>query len=323
MKAVTYNRYGPPDVLELRDVETPTPKENEVLVRIRAAAVTTAEMALRKGEPIFARLVTGLRAPKESIPGSELAGEVVSVGPAVSAYRAGDEVVAATGASLGACAEYICIAEDGAITRKPGGATFEEAVAVCEGGLTALPFLRDLGHIEAGQRVLVNGASGAVGAAAVQLARHFGAEVTGVCGTTHVELVRSLGADHVIDYTIEDFTENGVRYDIVFDVAGKSSYRRARSSVRRGGAYLTTVISPAILFQMAATTRFTSTRAAITFTGLRKPAAKAQDLEFLWGLVRDGRFRPVVDRSYPLDDVVEAHRYVESGSKHGSVLVTM
>jgi NADPH:quinone reductase-like Zn-dependent oxidoreductase len=322
MKAIVYQRYGSPDVVRLEEIDDPAPRDNEVLIRVHATTVSTAGMAARKGDPFIARLFTGLRRPKK-IPGSELAGEVEAAGKDVQLFSEGDQVVAATGAGAGAHAEYICVAEDGALARKPADATLEEAVAVCEGGLTALPFLRDKGRIQSGQSVLINGASGAVGTAAVQLAKHFGAEVTGVCSTRHLDLVRSLGADEVIDYTTVDFTQTDKTYDIIFDAVGKSSFLRCRGSLNEGGVYLTTVPSLAILPQMLWTSRIGSKRAAIAFTGLRPPREMAKDLDFLGELMGAGGIRPVIDRRYPLEQTAEAHRYVETGHKQGSVVITV
>jgi len=322
MKAIVYQKYGSPDVVRVEEVPEPTPKDNEVLIRVRATTVSTAEMAGRKGDPFIARLFTGLRRPKK-IPGSELAGDVESTGKEVQRFTEGDQIVAATGADLGAHAEYVCVAEDGALARKPADATYEEAVAVCEAGLTALPFLRDKGRIQSGQSVLINGASGAVGTGAVQLAKHFGAEVTGVCSTKHLDLVRSLGADEVIDYTTQDFTGTGETYDIIFDAVGKSSFSRCRGSLKKHGVYLTTVPSLAIFPQMLWTSKIGSRRAAIALTGLRPPREKVKDLVLCGELMGTGDIRPVIDRSYRLEQAAEAHRYVETGHKQGSVVITL
>ena len=322
MKAIVYQKYGSPDVVRVEEVPEPTPKDNEVLIRVRATTVSTAEMAGRKGDPFIARLFTGLRRPKK-IPGSELAGDVESTGKEVQRFTEGDQIVAATGADLGAHAEYVCVAEDGALARKPADATYEEAVAVCEAGLTALPFLRDKGRIQSGQSVLINGASGAVGTGAVQLAKHFGAEVTGVCSTKHLDLVRSLGADEVIDYTTQDFTGTGETYDIIFDAVGKSSFSRCRGSLKEHGVYLTTVPSLAIFPQMLWTSKIGSRRAAIALTGLRPPREKVKDLVLCGELMGTGDIRPVIDRSYRLEQAAEAHRYVETGHKQGSVVITL
>ena len=324
MKAVVYREYGGPEVLRVEDVETPAPGPDELLIRVAATTVSTAEMAMRSGRPFFARVVSGLRKPKRAtIPGSELAGEVAAVGANVTAFTVGDRVVASTGAGLGANAELSRVAADGAVVRIPDGASYEDTVAVCAGGLTALPFLRDAGRIAPGERVLINGASGAVGTAAVQLAKHLGAHVTGVSGAVSAGLVASLGADEVIDYAQTDFTTTGQRYDIVFDVAGKSSFSRCRASLTPGGRYLRTVPSLAILAQMPVTSHVGSRRAIVMFTGLRKPADKARDLAFLMGLLDSGRIRAVIGRRFRLEESVEAHQFVEGDGKQGSVVLTV
>jgi NADPH:quinone reductase-like Zn-dependent oxidoreductase len=324
MRAVRFRRYGGPEVLRVEDVQTPEPAEGQLLVRVHATTVSTAEMAMRKGEPFFARLVSGLRRPrKPTTPGSELAGEVTAVAPDVGRFAIGERVVGSTGASLGANAEYAVLEQDGALARIPDGASFEDAAVVCEGGLTALPFLRDAGRIEAGERVLVNGASGGVGSAAVQLAKHFGAHVTGVCSAGSAELVQSLGADEVIDCRTTDFTTAGQTYDIVFDVVGNSSSGRCRGSLKPSGRYLRTVPSLGVVARMLWTTRVGSKRATLMFTGLRKPSDKAKDLAFLMGLLASGAIRPVIGKRFELDASVDAHRYVESGGKQGSVVLTV
>jgi NADPH:quinone reductase-like Zn-dependent oxidoreductase len=323
MKAVVNREYGGPDVLRLEEVETPRPGRGEVLVRVRASTVSTAQMALRRGRPFFARLLTGLQRPKEVIGGSEIAGEVAAVGEGVTHFREGEAVMGATGAGFGAHAEYVCIPEDGALARQPAEVAHGDAVAVCEGSLTALPFLRDVAQLKPGEQILINGAAGGVGTAAVQLAKHLGADVTAVCSARHADLVSSLGADRVIDYATEDFTRSGARYDVVFDAAGKSSFGKAGRVLRDGGVYMTTVIGLRILPQMLWTSRFGRKRAAITFTGLRKPAEKAADLQYIAGLVEAGKVRPVVDRKFPLESAAEAHRYVESGKKQGIVVLTV
>jgi NADPH:quinone reductase-like Zn-dependent oxidoreductase len=306
----------------VEEVEQPTPAGNQVLVRVHATTVSTAEMAMRKGKPFFARFVSGLRRPrKPTTPGSELAGEVTAIGPAVTRFAVGDRVVGSTGASLGANAEYTVLEETGALARIPDGVSHENAVAVCEGGLTALPFLRDAGKVKAGERVLINGASGGVGSTAVQLAKQLGAHVTGVCSAGSVDLVRSLGADEVIDYRTTDFTATGETHDIVFDVVGNSSFGRCRDSLNAGGRYLRTVPSLGVLARMVWTSRVGSKRAVLMLTGLRKPADKAKDLAFLMDRIESGALRPVVGRRFSLDQSVEAHRFVEDGAKQGSVVL--
>jgi NADPH:quinone reductase-like Zn-dependent oxidoreductase len=322
MKAIVYHEYGSPDVLRLEEVERPTAKDNEVLIRVHAAVVSTAETIARKGDPFIARLATGLIGPKKTVLGSEFAGEIEAIGKDVKRFSVGDQVFASSGASLGAHAEYICLPEDGAMATKPVNMTYEEAAAVSEGGLTALPFLRDKGKIERGQTVLINGASGAVGTSAVQLTKYFGAVVTGVCSTTNVELVRSLGADEVIDYTREDFTGTDETYDIIFDAVGKSSFSRCRGALKPGGIYLTTVPTPAIVWQMLWTSKVGGKRAVFAATGLRPAKEKAKDLLFLKELCEAGALKPVIDRRYPMEQAADAHRYVETGHKKGHVVIT-
>jgi NADPH:quinone reductase-like Zn-dependent oxidoreductase len=322
MQAIVYTTYGPPDVLRIEEVATPIPKDNEVLIRIHAAAVTSTDVNLRGGDKLM-RLVFGLRRPRRPILGTEFAGEIAAVGKDVTRFKAGDQIFAATGSGFGAYAEYICLPEDGALAPKPANATYAEAAAICEGGMTALPFLRDKGNIQRGQRVLINGASGAVGNAAVQLAKAFGADVTGVTSTANVDLVKSLGADTVVDYTREDFTRNGRTYDIIFDAVGKSSFARCKDSLAPGGVYLATVPSLALYAHVLRTAKSSGKKAKVAATGLRPPAEKARDLLVLKELTETGKFKPVIDRSYPMDQIAEAHRHVATGHKKGHVVVTM
>jgi len=313
MKAIVHTKYGPPEVLQLQEVPKPIPKDDEVLVRIHATTVTAEDCTFRKAglsmpptlPRMGARFVTGLTRPKKIL-GTQLAGDIEAVGQGVTRFEQGDAVFAATGAGLGTYAEYICLPEEGALAIKPDNLTYEEAAAVPSGALTALPFLRDAGNVQSGQEVLINGASGSVGTYAVQLAKQFGAEVTGVCSTANLKLARSLGADHVIDYTKEDFTKTGKTYDVIFDTVGKNSFPRCRGSLRHGGVYLTTVLTLAILLQMPWTRRFGAKRAIIMFTGLRPLRDKANDLVFLKELIEAGKLKPVIDRRYPLEQIVEA-----------------
>ena len=322
MKAVVYTTYGPPDVLQITEVAKPTPMDNEVLIRVHAAAVTTTDCNLRGGDKLM-RLVFGLRRPKRPVLGTEFAGEIEAVGKGVRRFGVGDQVFAATGAGFGAHAEYICLPEDGALAPKPANATFAEAAALCEGGMTALPFLRDTGKIQRGHRVLINGASGAVGASAVQLAKVFGADVTAVCGPTNVDLVRSLGADTVIDYSKADFTRTGQIYDIIFDAVGMSSFSRCKGALKPDGVYLSTVPSLALYAHVLWTAKLGEKKARVAATGLRPASEKAKDLHYLRGLAEAGTLKPTLDRSYPMAQVADAHRHVETGHKKGSVVITM
>ena len=319
MKAIVYTRFGPPEVLQLAEVEKPAPKDNEVLIQIHAATVCAEDPDMR-ASPGF----NGIRQPKNPILGEYLAGEIEAVGKDVTRFRAGDQVYG--GASLrrfGAYAQYLCMPEDGALAIMPANMTYDEAAAVPNGGLTALPFLRDKGRIQSGQHVLVNGASGAVGSSAVQIAKGYGADVTGVCSTTNLELVRSLGADSVIDYTQEDFTERGETYDIIFDTVGKSSFSRCRDSLEEGGVYLTTVPTPEGCLSLLRPRSVGRKSVGFAATGLRRARKKAKDLVVLAELVEAGELRAVIDRRYPLEQIAEAHRYVENGHKKGNVVITV
>jgi NADPH:quinone reductase-like Zn-dependent oxidoreductase len=323
MKAAVYHRYGAPDVLSITEVEKPEPHDGEVLVKVHAASVTAADCAARKGSPLAARMAFGLFGPKHRILGTEFAGVVQAAGNSVSRFAAGDRVYGATGMNFGAHAEFICLPEDGALAAMPGKLSFAESAALSEGTMTALPFLRDVAQLKPGQSVLVNGASGSVGTSAVQLGKHLGAEVTGVCGTRNLELVKSLGADEVIDYTREDFTRAGRSWDVIFDAVGKSTFGRCRRVLALRGIYMTTVPSLAVFVQMIWTARRGGQRAVIEFAGLRPPADKARDLQYIAGLAEAGKLKPVLDRSYPLEQIAAAHGYVDGGHKTGHVVLTM
>ena len=321
MKAITYTKYGSPDVLQLKEVAKPTPKDNELLIRIEATTVTAVDSIFRQGSSLSGRFFTGLARPKRPVLGSTLAGEVEAVGKDVTLFKEGDQVFGAT-ADFGAHAEYICLPEDGALAMKPASISYEEAVAT-NGILTALPFLRDTGQIQSGQKILINGASGSVGSYAVQLAKQMGAEVTGVCSTEKMEFVKSLGADKVIDYKKEDFTDSGETYDIIFDAAGKSSYGHSKHALKENGVYLSTVLSAGIVLDVLRTSLMGSKKAKIAFTGLRPASEKAKDLRFLIELMEAGQLKSLIDRSYPLAQTAEAHRYVDTGRKKGSIVITV
>ena len=321
MKAIVCTQYGPAEVLEVREVETPAPKEDEVQIRIHATAVVATDPMFRKGEPFITRFFNGLTKPNHAIPGDVLAGEIEAAGKAVTKYRKGDQVFAACAMTQGGQAEYICLPEDGPLALKPVNMTYEQAAGVCDGGLGALNFLRDAAKIQNGQTILINGASGSVGTYAVQLARYFGANVTGVCSTGNLELVKSLGAHQVIDYTREDFTRAGRTYDIIFDAVGVSSFARCQNSLTQSGVYVTTVPTPDFLFHVLRTSRSRGRRAAFVAPGLRSASDKAKDLTFLKELSEAGKLSSVIDRSYRLDQIREAHRYVETGHKKGNVVI--
>jgi len=321
MKAIVHTKYGPPDVLQLKEVAKPIPTDNEVLIRVYATTVTAADCTFRKGDRFDSRVVvTGLIRPRKSIPGAVFAGEIESVGKDVTLFGKGDQIFGSSGTGLGAYAEYKCLpADSGPVAIKPANMTYEEAAAVCDGAITALLFLRK-GNIQSGQKVLIYGASGSVGTAAVQLARYFGVEVTGVCSTTNLELVKSLGADKVIDYTKEDFTKNGQTYDIIFDAVGKSSFSRCKGSLKQRGVYLTTNPGPSVYIQMLWTSMIGSKKVIWAPTGLME---KAEDLKFLKELIEAGKIKSVIDRRYPLEQIAEAHSYVEKGHKKGNVVITV
>ena len=314
MRAVVYDRYGAPDVLRLEDVERPVPNEDEVLVKIHATTVNRTDCGWRSAKPFIVRYFIGLRRPKRKILGMELAGEVEAVGSAVSEFHVGDEVFGVKG--FGAHAELTCIRESAPLAHKPTGTSFEEAAAVCDGACIALSCLRGA-DLRQGRSIVVYGASGSVGTAAVQLANYFGADVTAVCNTKNVELVRSLGAGEVIDYTQEDFTKNGTTYDVIFDAVGKHTFRRCRRSLKPGGIYIATD-GFRNLFLALWTSRVGDKRAKLGLAKYRK-----QDVLFLKELIEAGRYRAVIDRTYPLEDVVEAARYVETGEKTGNVVLTV
>ncbi|MCH7576002.1 MAG: NAD(P)-dependent alcohol dehydrogenase [Candidatus Marinimicrobia bacterium] len=322
MKAIVCTKYGPPEVLQLQEVEKPVPKDNEVLIKVYAATATTSGLAGRKGEPFFARLFTGLTKPKKNILGIELAGEIEAVGKDVTLFRVGDQIFGHAGLGFGAYAEFISLPEEAALVIKPANRTYEESVAVVEGGLTALHFFRDKGTIESGQEVLIIGASGSVGTAAVQVAKYFGAEVTGVCSTTNIDLVKSLGADKVIDYTQEDFSKDGVTYDIIFDTLGKSSFSHSKGSLKQKGVYLDSG-GAATIFPMLWTSMFGRKKAIIKATYVRPAKKIIKDLVILKELIETGKIQSVIDRRYPLEQTAEAHRYVEKGHKKGNVVITV
>jgi NADPH:quinone reductase-like Zn-dependent oxidoreductase len=316
MKAVVARRYGPPEILRIEEVPRPEPKENEVLVRVRATTVTRSDCGFRAASPFFSRAFTGLRRPKQPIVGMELAGVVEGVGSAVTEFAVGDEVF---GLRSGANAEYVCVREAGALAHKPERLSFEEAAALPDGASIAGACLAkaDLGP---GKRILVYGATGAIGTAGVQLAKATGAHVTAVGNTKNVDLLRSLGADEVIDFTREDFTKNGQTYDVVFDAVGKHSFRRCRGSLGEGGVYLETDLG--FMWHvpfLALATRWVGDKRVT----LPIPKYTKEDVLHVKGLVEAGRYRPVIDRTYAFEQVVEATRYVETGQKTGNVVLTL
>lgn len=324
MKAAVFTRYGPPDVLEIQDVQKPVPRDKEVLVRVHATTVCAADWRMRKADPFMVRFMNGLSRPRKfNILGAEFAGTVESVGKAVTRFKEGDEVFGSPGFKFGAHAEYICQPEDGLLAMKPVNMTLEEAAAVLFGGFSALHFLRKAG-IRAGQKVLVYGASGSVGVFAVQLAKHFGASVTAVCSTANLDLVKSLGADEVVDYTREDFSKAGRVYDIVFDTVGKSGFSRSLKSLKRGGPYVLVGGSgrlSSILELVARGIWVSVTGAAKVISGVAR--ATAEDQSFLKELIEAGKLKTVIDKRYSLAEIAEAHRHAEAGHKKGHVVIVV
>ena len=324
MRAVVYDRYGPPEVLRLEDVARPIPTEDEVLVRIHATTVNRLDTATREANrrsglaiSFISRLVSGLRRPRQRILGTEFAGEVEAVGAAVSEFAVDDQVFGTSGLRFGAHAEFIAMRVSARIAHLPAGMSFVEAAPICDGALNALTCLKQA-DLREGRRIVVYGASGAIGTAGVQLAKHFGADVTAVCNTKNIELVRSLGADRVIDYTQEDFTKNGQTYDVIFDAVGKHSFTRCRSSLEPGGIYLPTDGFANLMWALV-TPRIGGKKVLFQIP----PRQTKEDVLFLKELIEAGKYRPVIDRLYPLEDVVQATKYVETEQKVGNVVLSV
>jgi NADPH:quinone reductase-like Zn-dependent oxidoreductase len=315
MNLIVYTQYGPPEVLQPGKMERPVPENNEVLVRLYTTTVTSGDIHLRKGEPLLARLFAGPIKPGNPVLGHEFAGIVESTGKDVKLFARGDRVFGSTNLESGAYAEYLCLPEDGIIAHIPVNTGFDEAAAVPVGALTALYFLRK-GGIQHDQQVLVYGASGSVGTCAVQLASYLGASVTGVCSTANIELVKSLGADRVIDYTRENFTEGNECYDMIFDSVGKAAYSKCKNVLKSNGRYVTTAVSLTLLAQKLFTIMSGSKRLIL---GIAEQTA--EDLLFIKELVEAGKIKPVIDRHYSLLHIAEAHRYVEQGHKKGNVVI--
>jgi NADPH:quinone reductase-like Zn-dependent oxidoreductase len=320
MKAIFCTKYGPPEVLQIKEIPQPAPTDAEVLIKIHATTVTSGDIRVRSfNVPVSfwlpARIALGLRRPKNAVFGSELSGEIVATGREVTIFKKGDQVFAYPGHHGGGYAEFICMPENGCLALKPANMTFEECAAIPFGGNTALYFLKKA-NIQRGQKVLIYGASGSVGTYAVQIARYFGAEVTGVCGTWNLEMVASLGASKVIDYTKEDFTQNGEIYDVIFDTVGKSPFTDCIRSLKKGGTYLHAVATPAVKLRMRWAS-LTSSRKLIGGTAI----PDTENLVLLKELFETEKIKPVIDRCYPMEQIAEAHRYVEKGHKRGNVVI--
>ena len=323
MKAIVLTKYGSPDVLKLKELKKPTPKDNEILIKIYATTATGGDCEIRKFKiPIlfwlFLRIYVGIIKPRGNfILGQELAGEIEAVGKNVKRFKQGDSIFGTPGMGFGAYAQYICLPENRMLALKPANTTYEEAAVIPMGGYNALHFLRKA-NVQNGQKVLIYGASGSIGTIAVQLAKYFGAEVTGVCSTTNLELVKSLGADKVIDYTKEDFTQSDEIYDVIFDVPGKSPFSGSLSSLKKNGLYV--LANPSLLDIIRGLwTSITSSKKVIT----EFASEKIEDLVFLKELIEKGKIKSAIDRRYPLEQTAEAHRYVENGHKKGNVVITV
>jgi NADPH:quinone reductase-like Zn-dependent oxidoreductase len=321
MKAVIANAYGGPDVLSIQEIDRPAPKDNEVLVKIYASAVTQADVMMRTGKPLFGRIFLGLRKPKASVPGTAFAGKVEAVGRGVTRFAVGDDVFGETTVGFHAHAQFVAVPEDGIIQTIPMTMSYEEAAPVTDGALTVHNFLTRLVTIQPGQKVLINGAAGGLGTSAVQLAKHLGAEVTAVASRRNAAFLRDLGADHVIDYAAEDFTRRRDAYDVIFDTVGKVPFGKARRALTPDGVYLSPVLGLGLLFRMLWTGKFGRRKAMFSATGLLPHAELSSRLTEVKALIEDGALKTIIDRRYGLDQIAEAHEYVQSGHKRGNVVL--
>jgi NADPH:quinone reductase-like Zn-dependent oxidoreductase len=321
MKAMITTSYGSPDVFKAENVEKPVAKPNEILIKIHASSVTKADTMMRTGKPYIGRLFTGLSKPKPPIWGTGFAGVVEAIGSEVTQFKAGQKVFGESIDTMGTYAEYLTIPEEGIVAHLPENLSFEEAAGMCDGGITSLNFLVNLGDIKAGQNVLINGASGSLGTAAVQIAKHFGAEVTGVCSSRNISLVKKLGADHVIDYTTRDFTSNKNRYDLIYDTVGARSFTECRPALTEQGLYISPVLSMPLLGHMMVTSLFGKKKAKFSATGALPVQETKRLLDMLLEMIEAGKMRGILDRSYPLEQLADAHRYVDLGHKKGNVVL--
>lgn len=323
MKAVITTKYGGPEVFEIQDVDIPQPKDNEVLLRNKATAIARAGAMMRTGKPYIGRLFLGLFKPKDPISGTNFAGIVVKVGKDVREYKVGDEVYGETAFGFSTNAEYVCVPENGVIDIKPSNITFEEATPVADGALTSIYFLKEVANIKAGQRILINGASGSLGTAAVQLAKHYGAIVTGVCSSSNVDLVKSLGADHVIDYNAEDFTQQLAQYDFIFDTIGKSSFSACKKALTEKGIYMSPVLGMPLMFAMIMNSNKNKKRATFEAVGTKSAEELSALLKELSILIKQGILTTTIDRTYTMEQISEAHTYIDTGRKKGNVVMVM
>ena len=318
MKAIIYTEFGPPEVFKLKEIKKPGPQDDEVLIRIYATTVAAEDPDMRKSPGL-----NGLREPKNPILGMYLAGEIKAIGENVHRFQVGDQVYGSAGLKYGAYAEYICLPENAALVKKPNRLSYQESAAIPNGALTTVPFLIYLGDIQQGDKVLITGASGTVGTSAVQLSKYIGAEVTGVCSPGKIDLVNSIGADHIIDYTGEDFTQNNQTYDIIFDTVGKSSFSQCQKSLNPRGVYLTTVPKLEVIPHLLNPFKNLTKSSRFAATGLRSVKKKIIDLNYINQIIEHGKYLPVIDQVYPLEKMTLAHKYVEMGHKKGDVVITL
>jgi len=323
MKAIKYQQYGPADVINVVNEEKPVPRTNEVLIKIKAASVTRADTMMRKGAPYLGRLMLGLTKPKYQGLGTGFAGVIEAIGESVTNYKVGDEIFGESIFGQGTNAEYVCVPEDGIMVKKPTNLSFEEACSACDGPLTALNFLRDVGQVKHGQHVLIIGASGSVGSAALQIAKHTAAQVTAVCSGANAVWVKSLGADRVIDYTQEDYLKENIHYDLIFDAVGASSFSHSKHILTENGAYLSPIFTIGNLFQMLWTNRFSRKKAKFSATGMRAKQELRKMLGELKELFETEQLQSVIDRRYELTDVAKAHNYIDKGHKKGNVVIVI
>lgn len=321
MRAIITTGYGSPEIFKVDKVAKPNAKPDEILIRIHASSVTKADTMMRTGKPFIGRLMIGLTKPKNPIWGTGFSGIIEAVGSEVTKFKAGDKVFGENIATMGTYAEYVTVPEDGIVAHLPGNLSFEEAAGMCDGGITSLNFLTNLGNIKAGQQVLINGASGALGTAAVQIAKHFGAEVTGVCSTKNLSMVKELGANHVIDYTKHDFTSNTNTYDLIYDTVGVRSFAECRDALTENGVYASPVLGMPLLSDMMVTSIFGKKKAKFSATGALPAKETKRLLQMLLEIIEAGNLKGILDRSYPLEQLAEAHEYVDKGHKKGNVVL--
>lgn len=323
MKAVFVTNYGGPEVLEVKETARPVPKENEILVKVRAASITTADSMMRSGTPRLARLFIGINRPKKPIIGTGFAGVVVETGNGVTGFETGKAVFGLTGMNFAANAEYVCIPTSGVVLPMPDYLSFEAAAVMYDGPTTSLNFLKNLAGLQAGQKVLVNGASGSLGVAAVQIAKHMGAEVTAVCSTANISLVKSLGADHVIDYKEVDFTKGSIQYDVIYDTVGKSSFTKAKKVLTDNGTYMSPVLDFKLMMQMMANGLRGGKKAKFDATGMKPVQEFKSMIEDLKEIFKAGKYNMVIENRYTMEQIVDAHRYIDSGRKRGNVVMSI